>query len=88
MLVVFAGCRYGRKRLEVFRSPWVRNDDKLFQPVVAEVIGQCVTVEHKEVLDDPEFNFGKAEFYSVDVHPHCPPTPHYCNASPDKIFAM
>lgn len=87
MLVVLEGYLNGSKRLEVFRSPWVRNDDKLFQPVVGEVVGQCLTV-HKEVFEDPGFALGQAQYYSIDVLRHCPDTDHYCNAPLDEVFAV
>lgn len=76
------------KEIIVFRSPVVRNDDKLIQPLMAAVVGQCVTVEHKEVLDDPEYRLGLSEHYVVSIHPECPPGPHICNADPNEVFNM
>lgn len=87
MLVVLTSTKKLAQRLTVFRSPLVRNDDKLFQPVAVAVTGQCVVIEHRELLDDPDMMFGKSQNWIVDIHDQCPEDDdHIHRAAVDDVF--
>lgn len=88
MLVVLLSLRKRFKELVVHRSPMIRNDDKLFQPVASMVFGQCVTVDVKERVKDAGMYLAMADHFVVSVHDECPAFPHICNADPSHVFSL
>lgn len=64
--------------LTVFRSPWVRNTDPLFQKIVSEVESRCVTVVERTAKQDPGMMLGRVEEFVVRAWAECPGSDHLC----------
>lgn len=88
MLMVIATVKKMGQEYLVFRSPVVRVKDPLFEPMAKAVDGQCVSVDHTELLEDPGMFMGRSEHYVVTVFDQCPDLPHVCDALPENVFQM